>query len=212
MFDPIQTRNDKAGPRVAEALRRRQFEAWYVSTAAEAAEKVLELIPQDHVVSWGGTMTVDQLGVKEMLRERGYQVIDRDTAQSPAQRNELMRKALLCDTFLMSANAISEDGQLFNIDGNGNRVAALCYGPKSVIVVAGMNKVAGTIEDAVARVRHYAAPANAQRFPLKTPCLANGLCGDCHGEDCVCGQLVTTRISRPAGRIKVILVGETLGI
>ncbi|MBR5217670.1 MAG: lactate utilization protein [Oscillospiraceae bacterium] len=212
MFDPIKTRNDKAGPKVVEALQKRHFEAYYVSTAAEAADKVMELITKDHVVSWGGTMTVDQLGVKQRLAEEGYQVIDRDTAANMEERVELMHKALLCDTFLMSANGISEDGQLFNIDGNGNRVAALCYGPKSVIVVAGMNKVAGTLEDAVARARHYAAPANAQRFPLKTPCLANGLCGNCTSPDCVCAQMVITRVSRPAGRIKVILVGEELGI
>lgn len=212
MFDPIKTRNDKAGPKVVEALRKRYFEAYYVSTAAEAADKVMELIPKDHVVSWGGTMTIDQLGVKQRLAEEGYRVINRDTAKDMAERVELMRQALLCDTFLMSSNAISEDGQLFNIDGNGNRVSALCFGPKSVIVVAGMNKVVGTIEDAVARARHYAAPANAQRFPLKTPCLANGLCGNCTGDDCVCAHLVHTRVCRPAGRVKVILVGEDLGI
>ena len=150
--------------------------------------------------------------MKQRLAEEGYRVINRDTAKDMAERVELMRQALLCDTFLMSSNAISEDGQLFNIDGNGNRVSALCFGPKSVIVVAGMNKVVGTIEDAVARARHYAAPANAQRFPLKTPCLANGLCGNCTGDDCVCAHLVHTRVCRPAGRVKVILVGEDLGI
>lgn len=212
MFDPIQTRYDKAGPKVAEALKRRHFDAYYVSTPEEAAQKVLELIPEDHVVSWGGSVTVEQLGVKALLQQRGNPVIDRDTAKDPAEKTELMRQALLCDTFLMSANAISEDGQLFNIDGNGNRVAALCYGPKSVIVVAGMNKVAGTMDDAVARVRHCAAPANGQRFDIPTPCVATGLCGDCISPQSICAQMVTTRISRPAGRIKVILVGKNLGI
>lgn len=202
---------DKAGPKVVENLNKRRFEAYYVSTAEEAAEKVLSLIPKEHVVSWGGTMTMTQLQVQQRLKEAGYSVIDRDTAQSPAERKALMKKALLCDTFLMSANAISADGQLVNIDGNGNRVAALCYGPDSVIVVAGMNKVAPTLETAVSRARNVAAPANVQRFPVKTPCNANGLCSDCISPDCVCAQVVITRVSSPAARIKVILVGEDLG-
>jgi len=202
---------DKAGPKVAENLARRHFEAYYVSTAAEAAEKVLSLIPREHVVSWGGTMTMAQLQVQQRLKEAGYSVIDRDTAASPAERGELMKKALLCNTFLMSANAVSADGQLVNIDGNGNRVAALCYGPDSVIVVAGMNKVAPTLEAAVSRARNVAAPVNSQRFPGKTPCNVTGLCSDCIGPDCNCAQVVVTRVSRPVGRIKVILVGEDLG-
>lgn len=202
---------DKAGPKVVENLNKRRFEAYYVSTAEEAEEKVLSLIPKEHVVSWGGTTTMAQLRVQQRLKETGYSVIDRDTAQSPAEKKALMKKALLCDTFLMSANAVSADGQLVNIDGGGNRVAALCYGPDSVIVVAGMNKVAPTLETAVSRARNVAAPANAQRFPVKTPCNANGLCSDCISPDCICAQVVTTRVSSPAGRIKVILVGEDLG-
>ncbi len=202
---------DKAGPKVVENLNKRRFEAYYVSTAEEAEEKVLSLIPKEHVVSWGGTTTMAQLRVQQRLKEAGYSVIDRDAAQSPAEKKALMKKALLCDTFLMSANAVSADGQLVNIDGGGNRVAALCYGPDSVIVVAGMNKVAPTLETAVSRARNVAAPANAQRFPVKTPCNVNGLCSDCISPDCICAQVVVTRVSSPAGRIKVILVGEDLG-
>ena len=112
----------------------------------------------------------------------------------------------------MSSNAISEDGQLVNIDGTGNRVAALCFGPRQVIVVAGMNKVAADLDGAVARARHIAAPANAQRFAGKTPCRVTGQCGNCTSPDCICAQMVITRFCNPAGRIKVVLVGEDLGL
>ena len=202
---------DKAGPKVAEALNKRYFEAYYCSGRDEALEKILELIPQGHVVSWGGATTVDELGVKDALRQRGQAVIDRDTAKDAQERQEMLKKALTCDTFLMGSNAVSADGQLVNIDGTGNRVAALCFGPSQVIVVAGMNKVAGDLDAAMRRAREVAAPINAQRFQLKTPCSVNGLCADCKGPDSICAQIVTTRMCKPAGRIKVILVGEDLG-
>ena len=187
-------RYDKAGPQVVKALEKRHFEAYYVSTAAEAVEKVVELIPKEHTVSWGGTATVDALGIKQRLAQEGIALIDRDTAQTPQERQEMLKKALTCGTFLMSSNAISADG------------------PEQVIVVAGMNKVAGDLEGAMRRAREVAAAVNAQRFAgLKTPCSVTGLCADCTGPDSICCQIVTTRICRPAGRIKVVLVGEELG-
>ena len=203
---------DKSGPTLVKAMKKRQFDAYYCSTAEEAVEKVLELIPAGDVVSWGGVATVDELGIKDRLRQRNQPVIDRDTAKTPDERMDMLRQALTCDTFLMSSNAISEDGQLVNIDGMGNRVAALCFGPRQVIVVAGMNKVAADLDGAVSRARHIAAPANAQRFAGKTPCAVNGQCGDCTSPDCSCSQMVITRFCKPAGRIKVVLVGETLGL
>ena len=206
----INKRYDKAGPAVAEAMKKRGFEAYYVSTAEEAREKALELIPENSVVSWGGSMTIDEIGLKQAVIDRGCKVINRDEAESPEERMELMRKALTCDVFLMSANAISEDGQLVNIDGNGNRVAALCFGPKEVIVAEGMNKVAGNLEEAYARARKFAAPVNAQRFNLATPCGKTGLCADCLSPECICSQMVVTRRAS-GGRIKVILVGADLG-
>ena len=205
----LKKRNDKAGPLVAEALNKRGFDAYYVSTAEEAKVKALELIPEGAVVSWGGSITVDQIGLKEEVLNK-FSVINRDAAKSPEERMELMRQALTCDTFLMSANAITEDGQLVNIDGNGNRVAALCFGPKEVIVVAGMNKVVGSLEDAWDRARNYAAPVNAQRFELPTPCGKTGLCADCKNSSTICTHFVVTRMGKN-GRIKVILVGEELG-
>ena len=211
MLAPMKKMYDKSGPTLVKALEKRHFEAYYCSTAEEAVEKVLSLIPAGDVVSWGGVATVDQLGIKDRLRQRNQPVIDRDTAKTQDERVSMLHQALGCDTFLMSSNAISEDGQLVNIDGTGNRVAALCYGPRQVIVVAGMNKVAGDLDSAMARARHIAAPANAQRFDGKSPCRITGQCADCTSPDCICAQMVITRFCNPAGRIKVVLVGEELG-
>ena len=155
-------------------------------------------------------MTVEALGIQDALRRRGQPLLDRDAVPAE-EREEIMRRAQSCDVFLMGSNAITEDGMLFNIDGLGNRVAALCYGPKSVIVVAGMNKVVPDLAAAYSRVRHCAAPINAQRFGLKTPCAVTGQCADCFSPDTICNAMVATRGCRPAGRVKVILVGEDLG-
>ena len=212
MLAPMKMHYDKSGPNVVKAMKKRQFDAYYCSTAEEAVKKVLELIPSGDTVSWGGVATVDQLGIKDRLRQRGQSLIDRDTARTPDERMDMLRQALTCDTFLMSSNAISEDGQLVNIDGMGNRVAALCFGPRQVIVVAGMNKVAGDLDSAMSRARHIAAPANVQRFDVKTPCSVTGQCGNCTSPDCCCAQIVTTRFSKIPGRIKVVLVGEELGL
>jgi hypothetical protein len=212
MKTPMELRYDKLGPRVAKALEGRFFEAWYFSETGEAVEKVFSLIPKTDVISWGGSMTTVGLNLQGLAVEKGYKVIDRDKATSPEERTELMRQALLCDTYLTGTNAISEDGQLVNIDGFGNRVAAMIYGPKQVIVVAGMNKVAKTVMDAANRARTIAAPANTQRFPnIKTPCNETGACADCLSPESVCTFIVRTRICRPKGRIKVILIGKDLG-
>ncbi|MDR1532329.1 MAG: lactate utilization protein [Clostridiales bacterium] len=205
-------RNSKLGPRVADALKKRYFEAWYFNDPAEAADTVVSLIPKDHLVSWGGSMTIVELGIQERLAKEGFNLIDRDKALNFEERMELMRKALLCDTFLCSSNAISEDGQLVNIDNYGNRTAAMIFGPKQVIVVAGINKVVKTVEDAMVRARTIVAPLNIQRFPsIATPCSKTGSCTNCVTQDTVCNYFVTIRLCKPAGRIKVILVGENLG-
>lgn len=209
----MELRYDKLGPKVVKALENRLFEAWYFSETPEAVEKVFSLIPKTDTVSWGGSLTVTALNLTAMALEKGFKVIDRDKGGSPEERMELMRQALLCDTYLSGTNAITEDGQLVNVDGNGNRVAAMTFGPKQVIIVAGMNKVTQTIMDAFTRAKTIAAPANVQRFPNnKTPCNETGACGDCLGADCICSFIVRTRQCRPKGRIKVILIGKDLGL
>ena len=212
MSAPHELRNQKLGPRVVKALQNRRFEAWYVESPGEAADKALSLIPKNGLVSWCGSLTIAGIGIQERLVEGGYQILDRDAAKSPEERMEIMRRSLLCDTFLTGSNAISEDGQLVNIDGNGNRVAAMIFGPRQVIVVAGMNKVVKTLEDAYGRARTIAGPLNQQRFPSqKTPCNETGSCANCVVPDSICTFIVHTRLCKPAGRIKVILVGADLG-
>lgn len=205
------TRNKLLGTTMVANLEKRGFAAYYCANKEEALEQALSLIPEGDVVSWGGSMTISQIGLLDAVIKRN-KVIDRASAANPAERVELMRQALLCDTFLMSSNGISLDGQLVNIDGNGNRCAALIYGPRQVIVIAGVNKIAGTLEAAVDRARNVAAPINIQRFPgVQTPCAKTGCCCDCQSPDSVCAQFVFTRRCRPEGRIKVIIVGEALG-
>jgi hypothetical protein len=206
-------RYSKLGPKVVSALKSRSFDAWYFDETADAVKKIISLIPKDHLVSWGGSLTMVDLGIQEKLANDGFNLLDRDKAPTPEERGEAMRRALLCDTFLSGTNAISEDGQLVNIDGYGNRAAAMIFGPKQVIIAAGMNKVAKTLDDAVVRARTIAAPANTQRFPnLKTPCSENGTCANCLSADTICSFFVTTRFCKPAGRIKVILIGKDLGL
>jgi hypothetical protein len=213
MSTPAELRNQKLGPKVVQALKRRFFDAWYFDDPAAAADMAVSLIPKGHLVSWGGSLTVAGLGIQERLGREGYALLDRDKAASPEERVEIMRRALLCDTYLTGANAVSEDGHLVNIDGNGNRTAAMIFGPRQVIVIAGMNKVAKTLDDALVRARTIAAPLNAQRFPgLKTPCNETGSCAGCISEQTGCICFVTFRLCKPAGRIKVILIGKDLGL
>ncbi|MBR2365835.1 MAG: lactate utilization protein [Oscillospiraceae bacterium] len=212
MATPREDMYKKSAEQLVAALRRRRFGAQFCATAQEAKEAVLALIPEGASVGWGGSETVNALGVKQVLREKGQPLFDRDSAPTRDAQLEAMYASQLADVFLMSSNAITEDGCLVNVDGLGNRVSALIFGPKKVIVVAGMNKVTADLESAISRVRHYAAPMNAQRFPGESPCRRTGRCADCVSPDCICTNLVVTRLSRVEGRIHVILVGEDLGM
>ena len=211
MLEPAKLYYEKRAEILVKHLQQRQFEACYCANKQEALKKALEWIPEGATVGWGGCMSAEQIGLVDAVKQGNYSVIDRDSAATPEERVEKMRQCLLSDVFLTGANAISLDGQMVNIDGNGNRVAAIVYGPKSVIVVAGMNKVVDTLEDAITRARSVAAPMNKQRFPAPTPCMVTGSCADCKSEGSICNQILITRSTRPAGRIKFILVGEALG-
>lgn len=204
-------RNRLVGEKVCENLKKRGFDAFYCETAADALQQALQLIPEGKTVSWGGCKSVEEIGLLDAVKNGNFQVIDRDTAKTPEERKTMMKQALTCDVFLTGTNAITEDGELVNIDGNGNRVAAMIFGPDQVIVVAGMNKLVKTVMDAATRARNEAAPVNAQRFPINTPCKVDGVCHDCNAPDCICNYIVRTRRCKPAGRIHVILVGESLG-
>ena len=209
------TRNDKAGVKLTEVFNKNGFDTCYVSTGAEAKAKALSYIGSDDVVSWGGCRSAQDVGLIAELREGAksgkYKVIDRDTARTPEERTELMRQALLCDVYIGGANALSETGEIVNIDGNGNRVAAMTFGPKTVIVIASLNKVMPDLDSAMMRARGTAAPVNMSRFDLKTPCKMNGLCADCASPDRICNYFQVIARCKPAGKIKLILVGEPLG-
>jgi hypothetical protein len=192
-------------------FEKRRFEAYYCETKGEALKKALEIIPEDSVVSFGGTMTVKEIGLTEALRNGKYKLIDREEARNAEEKAVVTRQAMDCDYYLMSTNAFTSEGELVNIDGNGNRVAALCYGPKNIIVIAGMNKLAEDRENGIWRVQNVASPQNTIRLEKKTPCAITGECGDCYGDSSICSQIVITRRSHQKGRIKVILVGEELG-
>lgn len=192
-------------------FEKRNIEGYYAENAEAARNKLLELINEDSSVSWGGSMTLQEIGIFKLLKAGNYKLYDRATATNAAEKEEIYHQALSADYYLMSSNAITQTGKLVNVDGNGNRLAALIYGPKNVIIVAGMNKVTIDEESANKRVRNQAAPANVVRLDQKTPCAKTGYCHSCNVEDTICCQTVITRHSRQDGRIKVILVGEELG-
>lgn len=188
-------------------MKARQMEAYYCASIDEAKKKVLELIGEPgKSVGYGGSMTIDECGLKDDIAKAGHNLIRREELDV----EEANVRNINADTFLMSSNAITLNGELVNIDKRGNRVCYLIYGPKQVIVLAGMNKVTANVDDAIRRVRAEATPPNAVRLNLNTPCSKTGRCVDCVG-DTLCANIVTTRASIPAGRIKVVLVGEELG-
>lgn len=208
---PREKRNQMLGARVVKALENRNMEAYFVCSKEEALNKALELIPEGSSVGWGGSMSVEEIGLKDAIRRGNYEAIDREAAKTPEENNAVTHQVLMSDYFLTSSNAVTEDGILVNIDGNANRVAAICYGPKYVIMIVGINKVVRAEEDALSRARNEAAPVNAQRFNLNTPCSKTGCCADCKTPDTICCQFLTTRYCKQPKRIKVILVDEELG-
>ena len=202
---------EKTAQTLVKNLQSRHFEAYYCPDKDSALQKVLSLIPKGASVGWGGAKTAAELGVLSAVKNGPYTALDRETAKTPEERDAMMAQCRSADVFLTGANALSMDGQMVNIDGMGNRVSSIIYGPKSVIVMAGMNKVCADLETAIRRARTVAAPMNQQRFLGKTPCSETGICADCKSEDCICNHMVITRHCRPAGRIKFVIVGQELG-
>lgn len=203
---------ERRGNILVNNLKNRHFEAYYCKTKEEALQKALELIPVGSSVGWGGAMSAEQIGLLNAVRCGEFQALDRDTCSTPEEREQMAYACLQADVFITGANGMSMDGQMVNIDGTGNRVAAIVYGPKSVIVIAGMNKVMDSLDDAMRRARTIAAPQNQLRFQLPNPCTTTGTCADCKSQTCICNQILVTRNCRPVGRIKFILVGEDLGL
>ena len=197
---------------IIKNLEKRQIKGYYCGTTKQALELAMKLVEPGMTVSNGGSVTLDECGIIDTLASReDINFLDRRTAKSPDELSEILHRAYFADVYFMSTNAITLDGILVNIDGTGGRTSCLIYGPHSVIIVAGMNKVVTDVEEGYKRVKNIASPPNAIRLGRKTPCAATGRCSDCLSPDCICSNTVITRRSAAKDRIKVILVGETLG-
>ena len=197
--------------RIIKKLSIRNMTGHYRDAAAEAVELARELVEPGQSVTWGGSVSFSESGIKAALEADGHPMIDRSRAATPEEQDAMWLEQVGADWFFMGANAITLDGELVNIDGNANRLALLLHGPKHVCVIAGMNKVVADVESGLKRIRTVTCPLNATRLHTSTPCELTGACADCHAAGCMCCQEVITRHSRHDGRIHVILVGEDLG-
>ena len=208
MDDNIRKRNMLLAQKVIKGLQSRNMAGYYAATREEARSLALSLIPEESTVTMGGGMSVHEIGLTDALKAGNYQFIDRDDYED---KRAAMLLAYDADVFLSSANAITEDGVLVNIDGNANRVSAIAQGPRKVVFIVGMNKVCDDVDGAMKRARNVAAPINAQRFGLSTPCAKTGSCMNCKSPDTICCQFLITRYSKHKDRIHVILVNDALG-
>lgn len=208
MDENIIKRNELLAQKVIKGLESRNMTGYYAASKEEALKKALELIPEGASVTMGGAMSAHEIGLVEAVKNGNYNFIDRDKYED---KRAAMIDGYDADVFLSSTNAMTDDGVLINIDGNSNRVSAIAQGPKKVIFIVGMNKVCSDVDAAMKRARNVAAPTNAQRFGLTTPCSKLGSCMNCKSPDTICCQILITRYSRHEGRIHVILVNDNLG-
>lgn len=204
--------NKKQCETIIEKLEKRSMNGYYCETKREAEELILSMISDGDTVSWGGSVTIDELGIKERLPMIGAKSVDVWAPTDPEEARAAKIKALGADVYLTSTNAITLDGQLVNVDGTGNRVAAMAFGPRKVIVVAGVNKIAFDVDAALKRMKTEACPPNCLRLNKKTPCALTGKCGNCLiPVETACCSTVITRMSNRVGRMHIVLVNEELG-
>ena len=207
MNENLVKRNECLARTVIKGLESRNMSGYYAAEKEEALKQALQLIPEGSSIAMGGCMSAHEIGLIKALEEGNYNYMDRDKME----RRAALMAAYDADVFLSSANAITDDGIMVNIDGNSNRVSCIAQGPRKVIFIVGINKVCSDLDAAMKRARNVAAPANAQRFEVKTPCKEKGKCFDCKSPDTICCQFLITRYSRHTGRIHVILVNDNLG-
>jgi len=207
MNENMRKRNEILAQTVIKGLESRNMSGYYAADKEEAVKKALEVIGKGSTAAMGGCQSAHEIGLIQALEEGDYNYIDR----SNMTPRESLMAAYDADVFLSSANAMTNDGIMVNIDGNSNRVSCIAQGPKKVVFIVGMNKICSDLDEAIKRARNVAAPANAQRFDVKTPCKVTGKCADCKSPDTICCQFLITRYSRHEGRIHVILVNDTLG-
>jgi len=208
MNEFVTKRNELLAQKVIKGLASRNMTGYYAATKEDALKQALELIPEGSSVTMGGCASAAEIGLVQAVQEGNYIFIDRTKAENP---REAMLQAYDADVYLASANGMTEDGIIVNIDGNSNRVSAIAFGPKKVIFIVGMNKICSDLDSATKRARSVAATINTQRFGISTPCTQTGACADCKSPDTICCQFLTTRYSRHDGRIHVILVNDNLG-
>lgn len=208
---PKQLAFQTAAQTTIQNLKKRNMEGYFFEDSASCVKAITDLIPDGSIISWGGSETIKECGLMDALQTGNYTLIDRLNAKTPEEGRQLYAKAVLSDYYCMSTNAITFDGELINIDGNGNRVACLIHGPKNIIMVVGMNKLVADVETGCLRVQNTASPANAKRLNRNTPCFHTGRCGDCLSDDCMCNHIVITRRSGIPGRIKIFFIAEDLG-
>ena len=202
----------KAVPALLKNLEKRGMEGYYFENCTSMVQAIVEMIPAGSVVSWGGSESLTQSGMMKALQQNdSFTLIDRMAAKTEQERREIYARTVMSNYYFCSTNAITYEGELVNIDGNGNRVACIMQGPEHVMLIVGMNKLVADLECAVKRIRTNACPPNAIRLHMHTPCALTGKCADCQSPECFCSQIVVTRRSRHAGRIKVFLVAEELG-
>lgn len=204
--------NQTIGEKLVKALEKNNFTASYVNTKQEALDKLAALIPTDATVGIGGSWTIKEVGIDTLLEERGNTVFNHNKpGLSKEESMALRRKQMTCDIFLTSTNALTLQGELVNVDGSGNRVAAMIFGPKKVIVITGINKVVTNTDAAMERIELYAAPINNKRLGLPNPCTVTGQCMDCQGPTRIC-NITTIMHKKPAGtEVEIIIIGEELG-
>ena len=208
MNENITKRYELLAKKVIKGLESRQMSGYYAADKEEALRIALSLIPEGSTVTMGGAMSAHEIGLPAALAEGNYNFIDRDKMED---KRAAMLAAYDADFFLASANAMTEDGVIINIDCNANRVSAIAQGPRHVLFIVGMNKICDDVDGALKRARNVAAPINAQRFGLNTPCTKTGSCMDCKTPETICCQFLITRYSKHPGRIHVILVNDFLG-
>lgn len=207
----LQAAFNAAVPGIIMNLKKRNIEAFYYENSKAMVEDILTKIPAGSSITWGGSESVRECGLMDAIKNGSYTLLDRTVAKTPEEKREFYAKSVMADVFLMSTNAITYNGELINIDGNGNRLACLMQGPKEVFIIVGMNKFVSSIEEGIQRIEHIAAPANVQRLHKDTPCHTLGRCAHCFSENSICSHTVITRRSSHPDRIKLFIVPENLG-
>ncbi|GAB6168790.1 lactate utilization protein [Clostridium carnis] len=204
--------NEQKINRTIEAINANNMNGYLVNSKEELINKIEELVKEGDLVACGGSMSLFETGIMDHLRCGRYKFLDRyKEGITPEEATKIYKESFFADAYFSSSNAITENGELYNVDGNGNRVAAMLYGPEKVIIIAGVNKIVKDVEAAINRNREISAPANAQRLNKKTPCAKVGYCMDCNSKEKICREFTLIKSQSRKDRIHVIFINEEIG-